>query len=95
MATTTDYDAPRATRATSDSIEQLLPPRRAPNGRQIDAAEYELAVDLEMQGDYQLDEELSVAVVAIRTDEFRCERCFLIHHRSRRIITGDDPCPDD
>ena len=29
------------------------------------------------------DEELTVPVVPMQADEFRCVRCFLVHHRSQ------------
>jgi hypothetical protein len=29
------------------------------------------------------DEELTVPVLPMRADEFRCVRCFLVHHRSQ------------
>jgi hypothetical protein len=34
-----------------------------------------------------------VAVVPMRSDEFRCARCFLVHHRSQRVrLQGEDVC---
>jgi hypothetical protein len=35
-------------------------------------------------------------VVPMRADEFRCSRCFLVHHRSQRVTArdGSDICRD-
>jgi hypothetical protein len=89
MATTTDYDAPRGnvTDVDSDSIEEL-------KARRTTASAY-VDIDEELDGfelpnvELTADEELTVAVVPMRADEFRCSRCFLVHHRSQRVVTSD------
>ena len=89
MATTTDYDAPRGnvTDVDSDSIEELKA-RRTTSNSFVDIDED--GVDgFELPGVDLADEELSVTVVPMRADEFRCSRCFLVHHRSQRVVTGD------
>jgi hypothetical protein len=91
MATTTDYDAPRKTVTTDDSLEGLQARRTATKTTEIDADEDELAAAFVTTG---TDQELTAAVVPMRTDEFQCGRCFLIHHRSRRAIAGQDLCDD-
>jgi hypothetical protein len=40
---------------------------------------------IELPGAATLEEELSVPVVQMQTDEFRCDRCFLVHHRSQLV----------
>jgi hypothetical protein len=41
-------------------------------------------------------EELTVAVVPMQADEFRCARCFLVQHRSQlaRQFSGQDICSE-
>jgi hypothetical protein len=90
MATTTDYDAPRGhvTDVDSDSIEELKA-RRTTTSAYVDIDEDSLD-GFELPGaDLAADEELSVAVVPMRADEFRCSRCFLVHHRSQRARASD------
>jgi hypothetical protein len=89
MATTTDYDAPRGhvTDVDSDSIEELKA-RRTTTDAYVDIDED--SVDgFDLPGVELADEELSVTVVPMRGDEFRCSRCFLVHHRSQRVATND------
>lgn len=42
------------------------------------------------------DEELTAPVVPIMADEFRCSRCFLVHHRSQlaRQVDGNHICTE-
>jgi Domain of unknown function (DUF4193) len=89
MATTTDYDAPRGnvTDVDSDSIEELKA-RRTTTNAFVDIDDD--SVDgFELPGVDLADEELSVTVVPMRADEFRCSRCFLVHHRSQRVQAAD------
>jgi hypothetical protein len=89
MATTTDYDAPRGnvTDVDSDSIEEL-------KARRTTATSF-VDIDEDSMDGFDLpsadlaDEELSVAVVPMRADEFRCSRCFLVQHRSQRVLRAD------
>jgi hypothetical protein len=90
----TDYDAPRpaATDLDEDSIEELT-------GRR-DSTAQSPAVDVddspeafELPGADILDEELTVAVIPMRADEFRCARCFLVHHR-RNLAGQRGICQD-
>ena len=90
MATTTDYDAPRGhvTDVDSDSIEELKARRTTANAY-VDLDEDSLD-SFELPGADELaDEELTVTVVPMRADEFRCSRCFLVHHRSQRVVASD------
>ena len=94
MATTTDYDAPRGSVADveSESIEELKA-RRTTTHAYVDIDETD-PEGFELPGADLSDEELSVTVVPMRTDEFRCSRCFLVHHRSQRVAGthGADIC---
>ena len=89
MATTTDYDAPRGhvTDVDSDSIEELKA-RRTTASAYVDIDEDSLD-GFELPGVELADEELTVTVVPMRADEFRCSRCFLVHHRSQRVVASD------
>ena len=96
MATTTDYDAPRATVAdlAEDSLDELKA-RRTTAQALVDLDEVD-ADGFELPGADLADEELSVTVVPMRADEFRCARCFLVHHRSQRVTArdGSEICRD-
>lgn len=86
MDMATDYDAPRAT-ATAETVEDSLEDlkaRRAGDGRsgRIDIDEADLAEALEFPGADLSGEELSIRVLPMQDNEFRCASCFLIHHRS-------------
>jgi hypothetical protein len=89
MATTTDYDAPRGNTVDvdSDSIEELKA-RRTTTSAFVDIDEGDID-GFELPGADVTDEELTVAVVPMRADEFRCSRCFLVHHRSQRVLARD------
>lgn len=86
MATTTDYDAPRGhiVDADEDSLEELKARRTSAQAGLVDFDEAE-GEAFELPGADLSDEELSVTVIPMRADEFRCSRCFLVHHRSQRV----------
>jgi hypothetical protein len=90
----TDYDAPRTggVELAEDSLEELKARRDDAQSAAVDVDE--TAEVFELPGTDLLDEELTVAVVPIQSDEFRCSRCFLIHHRSQltRQRGGDLIC---
>ncbi len=94
MATSTDYDALRTPVDAADSLEELQAHRAAPNPAVVDVDEADLAENFELPGGEQLDEELTVAVVPMQSDEFRCSRCFLVQHRNQRAAAGKDVCTD-
>jgi hypothetical protein len=87
-----DYDATRrpAVDLDADSLDELAARGPAPSP----------TVDVDDTGDFELplpdpsDEELVATVVPILADEFRCPRCFLVHHRSQRTKGRDgvDTC---
>jgi hypothetical protein len=86
----TDYDAPRrsAVDLDEDSLDELKAQRAAAKTATGDLDETEFEV-FELPGGDLSDEELTVAVVPQRSDEFRCARCFLVHHRSQLAMTRD------
>jgi Domain of unknown function (DUF4193) len=91
-----DYDAPRrpVVELEDDSLDEL-------KARRADAQSATVDVD-EPVGDFELpgadlsDEELTVSVVPMRADEFRCDSCFLVHHRSQLVVhsSGRSLCRD-
>ena len=95
MATTTDYDAPRGNTVDldEDSLEDLKTRRTTAQAALLDVDEGD-SEGFDLPGVEVADEELSVAVVPMRGDEFRCSRCFLVHHRSQRVAgrDGTDIC---
>jgi hypothetical protein len=94
MATSTDYDAPRTPAGADDSLEELQARRATPSTGAVDIDETDLADSFVLPGGEQLDEELTVTVVPMQSDEFRCSRCFLVRHRHQRAKAGQDLCVD-
>ncbi|MDI1465173.1 DUF4193 family protein [Catellatospora sp. KI3] len=94
MATTTDYDAPRGSVVEDDSLEELQARRQTPSSAVLDVDDLDIAESFTLAGAEQLDEELTVTVVPMQLDEFRCERCFLVRHRNQRSQPGRDVCRD-
>src|SRR5438067_9383578 len=89
--TTTDYDAPRrgAVDLEEDSLEELKSRRTAAQSPALDVDEAEAAEGFELPGADLSGEELTVSVVPMQSDEFRCVRCFLVHHRSQLAARSD------
>jgi hypothetical protein len=81
----TDYDAPRRDEVElgEDSIEELKSRRADVQSGSVDIDETDSTDVFELPGADLADEELSVKVLPMQTDEFRCARCFLVHHRSQ------------
>jgi hypothetical protein len=94
MASTADYDAPRrpVVEFDDDSVEELKASRAASHPS-VDVDEAE---GFELPGPDASDEELTAAVVPMKPDEFRCSRCFLVHHRSQLVDQrhGEDICQE-
>jgi hypothetical protein len=86
----TDYDAPRGAvvEVDEDSLEELKDRRGDARAAAVDVDE--TAEVLDLPGADVLDEELTVAVVPIKADEFRCDSCFLVHHRSQLVSERGD-----
>ena len=92
----TDYDAPRDAEATAAEQTASLDALRAqaPTTQVTVDDEANLLEDLELPGADLSHEVLAVDVVPQMADEFRCDRCFLVVHRSRRAKPGVDVCVD-
>ncbi|GIG60277.1 MULTISPECIES: DUF4193 domain-containing protein [Longispora] len=82
----TDYDAPRRDEVDADgadSLEELKSRRTDAQSGAVDVDEAEVAESFELPGADLADEELTVKVLPMQADEFRCSKCFLVHHRSQ------------
>jgi len=85
MSKPIDYDAPRrpAIDTDDDGLDALTPARTGVPSPNVDVDETDAAEHFELPGADLSDEELTVPVVPMQADEFRCVRCFLVHHRSQ------------
>jgi hypothetical protein len=92
----TDYDAPRDAEATAAEQTASLDALRAqaPTTQVTVDDEANLLEDLELPGADLSHEILAVDVVPQMADEFRCDKCFLVVHRSRRAKPGVNVCVD-
>jgi hypothetical protein len=82
----TDYDAPRRTDDSEigeDSLEELKARRTDAQSGSVDVDEVDVAEGFELPGADLSGEELTVKVLPMQNDEFRCSQCFLVHHRSQ------------
>jgi hypothetical protein len=91
MTTASDYDARRvsdvdpADRSTLRELSPVLPKSSTVT---IDDDLNDVPF-FELPGADLSGEELTVAVIPVRSDEFTCSSCFLVQHRSRlRSSTG-------
>ena len=95
MSNPIDYDSPRRStiELEDDSLEELKARSTAQSPR-LDLDEVDAAENFELPGADLSGEELTVAVVPMQSDEFRCARCFLVHHRSQLASRrdGQDVC---
>jgi len=64
-------------------LEELKARRVDAQSSVVDVDEAEVAESFELPGADLADEELTVKVLPMQADEFRCSRCFLVHHRSQ------------
>lgn len=91
----TDYDASRrpALDVGEDSLEELKTRHATAQSPTVDLDEAEV---FELPGAEVSDEELVMSVVPMLADEFRCDRCFLVHHRSQLAVqpSGQQLCRD-
>jgi hypothetical protein len=96
MSKPIDYDAPRrpAVELEDDGLEDLKGRSGAERSPRVDLDEAEAAEHFELPGADLSGEELTVAVVPMQSDEFRCTRCFLVQHRSQLAsqANGQDIC---
>ena len=81
----TDYDAPRKTdeELAEDSLEELKARRADTAAAAVDGAEADLAESRDLPGADLSDESLTVRVLPRQSDEFTCNSCFLVQHRSQ------------
>ena len=81
----TDYDAPRRDEVDlgEDSLEELKSRRTDAQSAVVDVDEVDLSENFELPGADLADEDMTVKVLPMQSDEFRCSRCFLVHHRSQ------------
>ena len=87
----TDYDAPRRTEESDlgeDSLDELKARRGEAQSGNVDVDEAEVAEGYELPGADLSSEELTVKVIPMQNDEFRCSSCFLVHHRSQLAKQG-------
>ena len=92
----TDYDAPRDAEATAAEQTASLDALRAqaPTTQVTVDDEANLLEDLELPGADLSHEILAVDVVPQMAYEFRCDKCFLVVHRTRRAKAGVNICVD-
>jgi hypothetical protein len=85
MSKPIDYDAPRQTAAEleDNGLTELNALSGAQRSARVEPDEAETAESFDLPGADLSGEELTVAVVPMQSDEFRCARCFLVHHRSQ------------
>jgi hypothetical protein len=95
MSKPIDYDAPRGQAAELEEagrqeINALGRPERSSGIESEDAENFDLP-GADLSG-----EELTVAVLPMQSDEFRCSRCFLVQHRSQLAgqSNGQDICAE-
>lgn len=86
-----DYDAPRraVVELDDDGLGSLNVRGAAAQSPNADVDETETAETFELPGADLSGEELTVTVIPMQADEFRCSRCFLVHHRSQLAARQD------
>lgn len=91
MSKDIDYDSPRrpAVEVDEDSLQDLQARGSSAKLQGVDVDEVEAAENFELPGADLSGEELTAAVIPIQSDEFRCGRCYLVHHRSQLATSKD------
>lgn len=76
---------------TEQTLEQVLPGQdRASRWVDIDETEESDAAGLlELDSSELIADDITVAIIPKRADEFTCSNCFLIHHISRLATSKD------
>jgi hypothetical protein len=79
-----------------DGLEDLQARGASAKVLGVDVDEAEAAENFELPGADLSGEELTAAVIPMQSDEFRCSRCFLVHHRSQLAAAhdGQDICQE-
>jgi hypothetical protein len=97
LAASRNYDESRrpVVDLEEDSLEELKAQRPA-QSISADPDEPEAAQGLQPPGADLSDEEMTIEVVPMLADEFRCSRCFLVRHRSQLAghRQGQDICQE-
>jgi len=98
MKTASDYDARRVSdvdTADRSALRELAPVLPRPSAAIVDDDQNDVPF-FELPGADLSGEELTVAVIPVREDEFTCSGCFLVQHRSRLRSTagGRQICAD-
>jgi hypothetical protein len=85
----TDYDSPRRRVDVLDTADEISTLRRVSGDprRSADVDAPDVVDTLELPGADLSGEELVVVVEPMRTDEFRCGRCFLV--QSRHLVADE------
>jgi hypothetical protein len=84
-----DYDSPRRPAVEVDDDSLVDVGGRGSAAKPLDVDEADAAETYVLPGAGPADEELTGAVIPMQADEFRCGRCFLVHHRSQ-LATAED-----
>lgn len=96
MSKPIDYDSPRRSGAETgeDSAEELTARRTAARSLERDLDEAEVGERFELPDPDPSGEELTAPILPMQPDEFRCARCFLVHHHSQLAMQrgGQDIC---
>ncbi len=96
MGSSADYDAQRrpVIDIDDDSVDDLKASLTGSRSAAADTSETEADEGGHFTGADLADEELTATVVPMMADEFRCSRCFLVHHRSQLAHRrhGQDIC---
>lgn len=72
-----------------DGLAEFKPERAAAQSPVADLDGVDAPDSFELPGaELVTDEELTVPVVPMLSDEFRCYRCFLVRHKSQRAAEG-------
>jgi hypothetical protein len=96
MSKPIDYDAPRqpAAELEDSGLTELNALGGAKRSPRVELDESETAESFDLPGADPSGEELTVPVVPMQSDEFRCARCFLVQHRSQLAgqSNGEEIC---
>jgi Domain of unknown function (DUF4193) len=88
----TDYDEVRPEVAESRNASlEALQSAHTPDARSVvkELDEADSIDGVELPGADLSDEELTVIVIPQKADEFTCQSCFLVHHKSQRATEKD------
>lgn len=84
-----DYDSPRS-KDEDEELLQTLSKGPTNAATDLDDDENAIAEDYELPGADPSNEDASITVIPMQGDEFICDECFLVKHRSQLAETTDD-----